>query len=84
MGPAAANNLGQYIPVAVADTTTFERSNDAGLTWKRIANRTAAPALVTYKNSGLKRGTTYAYRVQAYNTNGPSTFSNVSSARTLP
>jgi Fibronectin type III domain len=33
-----------------------------------------------YSNTGLKRNTTYRYRIHAYNASGNSTFSNTASA----
>ena len=50
--------------------------------WTRVG-RTAANTL-TFRNIGLTRGTTYLYKVQAFNAAGASAFSNTLSATTLP
>ncbi len=50
-----------------------ERLNNG--TWTRIAQ--TAVNSTTYRNLGLTRRTTYSYRVQAYNANGVSGYSNV-------
>lgn len=55
-----------------------ERLN--GSNWSRIA--TLGANVRTYTNSGLAAGTSYSYRVQAYNGNGESGFSNTASATT--
>lgn len=52
----------------------IERSTDNGTTWTRIAQ--TAPNSTKYRNTGLTRRTTYQYRVQAYNADGVSEFSN--------
>jgi hypothetical protein len=39
---------------------------------------------VTYTNSGLRRNTTYGYKVRATNGSGPSPFSNTVYPKTLP
>ena len=66
----ASNEQGFYV----------QRSTDAGATWTQIA--TTGADVMTYKNEGLTRKTTYWYRVQAYNTAGVSGFSNTVSAKT--
>ena len=55
-----------------------ERLNNG--TWTRIAQTAANTA--TYRNLGLARRTSYSYRVQAYNANGVSGYSNVMSVTT--
>ena len=50
--------------------------------WTRVG-RTAANTL-TFRNTGLTRGTSYLYRVQAFNAAGASAFSNALRATTLP
>lgn len=52
----------------------IERSTDGGLTWTRIA--TVARNKTSFKDKNLARGTTYWYRVQAYNADGVSGYSN--------
>jgi hypothetical protein len=42
-----------------------------------------APNISTYTNSGLARGTTYSYRVRAYNASGNSAYSDTARATTL-
>jgi PKD repeat protein len=65
----ATNETGYYV----------ERSSD-GATWTRIA---ALPAGTTaHSSTGLSAGTTYYYRVQAYNGAGASAFSNTTSGKT--
>jgi hypothetical protein len=56
-----------------------ERSTD-GVNWLRIA--TVQANVESYTDWGLRRQTTYWYRVQAYNNDGVSAFSNVVSATT--
>lgn len=66
------NELGFYL----------ERSLD-GVTWSRYPNGTSSlPAgTTTYIDNGVSRWNTYYYRVQAYNNDGASTFTNVAVAR---
>jgi hypothetical protein len=42
-----------------------------------------APNILTYTNNGLSRGTTYSYRVRAYNVTGNSAYSDTARATTL-
>lgn len=58
----------------------IERSSD-GVKFAQIA--TVGADTTTYANTGLRRNTTYYYRVRAYNAAGDSAYSNVASARTL-
>jgi titin len=51
-----------------------ERSTDGGLTWTHIA--TVARNKTSFKDRNLARVTTYWYRVQAYNADGVSGYSN--------
>jgi hypothetical protein len=62
----------------------IERSDDGGGSWTQIHD-TAAPNVTTYSDTGLDAGTTYWYRVYAYNTTDGtvSSYSNVASATTL-
>jgi hypothetical protein len=55
----------------------IERSTD-GLIFTQIATTGANAS--SYTNSGLTSGTTYHYRVRAYNGAGDSAYSNVASA----
>ncbi|MGD1017869.1 MAG: fibronectin type III domain-containing protein [Verrucomicrobiia bacterium] len=58
----------------------IERSTD-GINFAQIAQ--VLPNTTSYRNTGLALGTTYFYRVRAYNSTGNSDFSNVASATTL-
>lgn len=64
------------------DETGFkiERSSNGGTTWSLLA--TLGANVTTYSNTGLPSGSTYAYRVYAYNSNGNSAYSNTASATT--
>jgi hypothetical protein len=44
---------------------------------------TVAPGITTFTNSNLLAGTTYSYRVRAYNAGGNSAYSNEATAQTL-
>ena len=56
----------------------IERSLFAGSSFSEIA--TVGPNVATYGDGGLTTGTTYYYRVRAYNAGGNSAYSNVASA----
>jgi len=58
----------------------IERSTN-GTTWTQIA--TVGANVRTYTNNGLTFGTTYYYRVRAYNSGGNSTYSNTASATAI-
>ena len=62
----------------------IQRSTSASGPWTGIATTTANVS--TYVNSGLAQGTTYYYRVRAFNHGGYSSFTNIASdtAVTLP
>ena len=60
----------------------IERSPNGSSDWTQIASVNAN--VTTYQDSGLTCGTTYYYRVYAYNTGGNSSYSNTASATTLP
>ena len=66
-----------------SDETGFkiERKTGASGTYAQIA--TTNTNIATYSNTGLSPGTTYYYRVRAYNANGNSAYSNEASATTL-
>ncbi|HEX5457883.1 MAG TPA: spherulation-specific family 4 protein [Candidatus Nitrosotalea sp.] len=59
----------------------IDRSSDAGLTWRTIAN--TAGTGTTYSNTGLAASTAYTYRVSATNAVGTGSASNAISATTL-
>jgi inhibitor of cysteine peptidase len=56
----------------------IERSLDGVSGWA-VVNSTAADVM-SYSDSGLSSGTTYYYRVQAFNTAGGSAYTNIASA----
>jgi alpha-tubulin suppressor-like RCC1 family protein len=62
------------------DGFKIERSPD-GTNFTQIAQ--VLPNTTAYRNTGLALGTTYFYRVRAYNRGGSSDFSNVPNATTL-
>ncbi len=66
----STNELGFYL----------ERSTDGGVTWTRIATLPANTR--KYKDKGLTTRSSYWYRVQAYNADGVSGYSNTVLART--
>ena len=45
---------------------------------------TTSPNVVAYSNTGLKKNTSYSFRVRAYNSAGASAYSNTTTARTPP
>jgi predicted phage tail protein len=53
-----------------------------GVDFSRTA--TLGPNVTTYSNTGRPAGTTYYYRVVAYNSSGNSAFSNIATATTFP
>ena len=66
----ASNEQGFYI----------QQSINGGSNWVQL--NPVAANVTTYTDQGLSRKTTYWYRVQAYNADGASNFSNVVSAQT--
>ena len=82
---AAAPNEGQ-IDLAWTDNSgneagfAIERSPNGSDSWQEIA--IVADNATTYTDTGLAPGTTFYYRVSAYNTSGSSGFSNTASATT--
>jgi hypothetical protein len=68
----ATNETGFYIERCKGSTCT---------NFTRIA--TVGANVTTYANTGLAKGTTYRYRVQAYNASGTSAYSNIVTATTL-
>ena len=67
-----------------ANEDGFKIERCAGATcgnFKQVA--TVGANAASYSNSGLKRNTTYRYRIRAYNSAGNSPYSNAVNARTL-
>src|SRR5207244_2267828 len=63
------------------DGLKIERCQGVGCTnFSQIA--TVGANVTSYSNTGLPAGTTYLYRVRAYNTGGDSAYSNTASATT--
>jgi hypothetical protein len=58
----------------------IERKTGASGTYAQVATTNADS--ITYSDTGLSPGTTYYYRVRAYNASGDSTYSNETSATT--
>jgi len=52
-----------------------------GVTWTEIA--TLGANVTSYSSTGLTAGTTYSYRVRAYNAAGNSAYSNTASAKAV-
>jgi hypothetical protein len=55
--------------------TGYVVQRQSGGTWTTVA--TLGADATTYQNTGLSAGTTYSYRVQAFNAGGDSAYSNV-------
>lgn len=66
-------------PTGTVKGYAIERSTD-GSNWTQVATLKAGATGCT--NSGLSRGTTYYFRVRAFNDNGWSAFGNLASAST--
>ena len=87
-----------YIDTSVPDTPSISASSNStssvNLNWTNISNASSYKVyncnnqLITttsntsYTVTGLNSGTTYSYKVKAFNTNGGSNFSNCASATT--
>ena len=91
--PSAPTNLTasavsrSQINLSWADTATnesgFKIERCAGATCSNFAQIATVGANVKiFSNSGLKRNTSYRYRVRAYNGSGDSVYSNIASAKT--
>jgi hypothetical protein len=80
--PAAAGQIILHWTDTSSNETGFaiERSPNGANSWEEII--TVADNVTTYADSGLASGTTFYYRVSAYNLNGNSGFSNTASATT--
>ncbi len=84
LGPSslrASTLTSTYVVLSWTDNSTnesgfyVERSTNAGATWTRIGQTGANSTL--FRNSYLTTGTTYSYRVQAFNSGGVSGYSNI-------
>ena len=61
----------------------FKIEQCQGATCTKFAQiATVGPGAMSYSNTGLRRNTTYRYRVRAYNAAGNSAYSNIASAKT--
>lgn len=91
--PSAPNNLSasavsrSQINLNWADLST----NEVGFKLERCAGATCtnfiqiasvAANMTSYANTGLKRNTSYRYRMRAYNGSGDSSYSNIAAAKT--
>lgn len=75
-------DLGWTDNTSLESNYRVERSADGGASWSVLAN--ALPANSTsYSDATAGAGTTYAYRVRAYNATTASDFSNVASGTTI-
>ena len=91
--PAAPINLNAFaasqtrIDLLWTDTSTdetgfkIERSPDGATGWTQID--TVGAGVTSYANTGLSCGTSYSYRVRAYNARGDSAYTNVANATTV-
>lgn len=66
----ATNEQGFYVERAAAPAGSFTRVATTP------ANSVTPPATTTYTNTGLKNNRTYYYRVQAYNADGVTAYTN--------
>jgi len=94
--PVAPTNLatGTVTRTSVALTWTDNATNEASFVIERATNAAftkgkasatvKTPNLTSYTRTGLKRNTTYYFRVAAKNAAGNSAYSNVVSVKTLP
>ncbi|MGH7672148.1 MAG: fibronectin type III domain-containing protein [Gemmatimonadales bacterium] len=83
---ATAVSIGQ-INLSWTDNATsedgFRLERCTGATCTNFAEvATVAANITTYQNTGLGEGTTYRYRVRAYNATGPSAYSSAAAAAT--
>jgi PKD repeat protein len=73
-------------------TWTDNAANENGFTIERCSGATCSnfaqiatvsANITNFSNSGLKRNTSYRYRVRAYNATGNSAYSNIAGGKTL-
>ena len=91
--PAAPTNLGATALSSsqIALSWTDNANNETGFQIQRSTNgvnfaliTSVGANVTTYTNNGLTAGTTYYYRVRAFNASGNSAVSNVANATTPP
>ncbi|HWH80590.1 MAG TPA: glycoside hydrolase family 44 protein [Candidatus Binatus sp.] len=92
--PSAPGNLvaAAISRTQLALTWTDNANNESGFKIERCSGATCSnfaqiatvgADVKSYSNGGLKRNTTYRYRVRAYNASGNSAYSNIASDKTL-
>jgi hypothetical protein len=90
--PAAPSNLtATTVSTSQINLTWLDNSNNEtgfkvfrsldGITWTLLVK--LGPGVTSYSNTGLSSGTTYWYKVRAYNGVGDSAYTNVANATTM-